>query len=82
MVDTSMEAPVISSTATKYISRRTITDKEKKDIKEAFDLFDTNHDGFINYHELKVFYYYNIHEMYNLLHTIRINFIYIFIYIK
>lgn len=36
------------------VIKRKISDREKTDIKEAFELFDTNHDGFINYHELKV----------------------------
>ncbi|XP_033098127.1 centrin-3 [Anneissia japonica] len=34
--------------------RREITDEQKQEIKEAFDLFDTDFDGAIDYHELKV----------------------------
>ncbi|KAH8920685.1 EF-hand [Atractiella rhizophila] len=31
-----------------------LTDEQKLEIQEAFDLFDTDKDGFIGYHELKV----------------------------
>lgn len=34
--------------------RREITEEQKQEIKEAFDLFDTDKDGAIDYHELKV----------------------------
>ena len=34
--------------------RRDLTDEQKQEIKEAFDLFDTDKDGFLDYHELKV----------------------------
>lgn len=47
-----------SSAATKA-KRRTharpeLTDEQKQEIKEAFDLFDTDKDGCVDYHELKV----------------------------
>jgi centrin-3 len=47
-----------SSAATKA-KRRTharpeLTDEQKQEIKEAFDLFDTDKDGCIDFHELKV----------------------------
>lgn len=31
-----------------------LTDEQRQEIKEAFDLFDTDKDGAIDYHELKV----------------------------
>ncbi|RUS19205.1 the N-terminal domain of Centrin 2 [Endogone sp. FLAS-F59071] len=34
--------------------RPEITEEQKQEIKEAFDLFDTDKDGAIDYHELKV----------------------------
>ncbi|RUP47832.1 hypothetical protein BC936DRAFT_145285 [Jimgerdemannia flammicorona] len=34
--------------------RREITEEQKQEIKEAFDLFDTDKDGAVDYHELKV----------------------------
>lgn len=34
--------------------RRELTDEQRQEIKEAFDLFDTDKDGFLDYHELKV----------------------------
>eukprot|EP00049_Salpingoeca_infusionum_P019659 m.362817 g.362817 ORF g.362817 m.362817 type:complete len:190 (+) comp20930_c0_seq1:48-617(+) len=34
--------------------QRDLTDEERREIKEAFDLFDTDKDGAIDYHELKV----------------------------
>ncbi|XP_071942146.1 centrin-3 isoform X2 [Antedon mediterranea] len=34
--------------------RREIADEQKQEIKEAFELFDTDYDGAIDYHELKV----------------------------
>ncbi|ETW39439.1 hypothetical protein PFNF135_06182 [Plasmodium falciparum NF135/5.C10] len=34
--------------------RNEITDEQKNEIKEAFDLFDTEKTGKIDYHELKV----------------------------
>jgi len=32
-----------------------LTLEDRQEIKETFDLFDTDKDGFIDYHELKVF---------------------------
>eukprot|EP00045_Choanoeca_perplexa_P017263 m.247800 g.247800 ORF g.247800 m.247800 type:complete len:172 (-) comp17492_c1_seq1:103-618(-) len=34
--------------------RRDLTEDERQEIKEAFDLFDTDKDGALDYHELKV----------------------------
>jgi len=34
--------------------RPELTDEQKQEIKEAFDLFDTDKSGTIDYHELKV----------------------------
>ena len=34
--------------------RHEITDEQRHEIKEAFELFDTDKDGYIDYHELKV----------------------------
>lgn len=34
--------------------RRELTDEQKQEIKEAFDLFDSDKDRLIDYHELKV----------------------------
>lgn len=34
--------------------RRELTEEQKQEIKEAFELFDTDKDKFIDYHELKV----------------------------
>ena len=35
-------------------SRPELTDEQKQEIKEAFDLFDTDKDRHLDYHELKV----------------------------
>ena len=35
-------------------SRPEINDEQKQEIKEAFELFDTDKDGRLDYHELKV----------------------------
>ena len=35
-------------------TRQELSDEQKQEIKEAFDLFDTNKTGTIDYHELKV----------------------------
>ncbi len=35
-------------------SRPEISDEQKQEIKEAFELFDTDKDGAVDYHELKV----------------------------
>src|SRR5574343_1485879 len=34
--------------------RRDLTEEQRQELKEAFDLFDTDHTGAIDYHELKV----------------------------
>jgi len=34
--------------------RQELTDEQKQEIKEAFELFDTDKTGTIDYHELKV----------------------------
>jgi centrin-3 len=34
--------------------RQELTDEQRHEIKEAFELFDTDKDGYIDYHELKV----------------------------
>ena len=34
--------------------RRELTEEQKQEIKEAFELFDTDKDKAIDYHELKV----------------------------
>ena len=34
--------------------RRELTEDERQEVKEAFDLFDTDKDGALDYHELKV----------------------------
>ncbi|EJU02668.1 EF-hand [Dacryopinax primogenitus] len=38
----------------KKFSRPELTDEQKQEIKEAFELFDTDKDGAVDYHELKV----------------------------
>ncbi|KAF9011304.1 Ca2+-binding EF-hand superfamily protein [Cyathus striatus] len=48
-----------TSSAAQKARRRThtrpeLTDEQKQEIKEAFELFDTDKDGCIDYHELKV----------------------------
>ena len=35
-------------------SRPELTEEQKQEIKEAFELFDTDKDGCVDYHELKV----------------------------
>jgi centrin-3 len=35
-------------------SGRHLTDEQRQEIKEAFEMFDTDHDNAIDYHELKV----------------------------
>jgi centrin-3 len=47
-----------TSSAVQRAKRRThkteLTEEQKQEIKEAFELFDTDKDGAIDYHELKV----------------------------
>lgn len=38
--------------------RKELTEEQKQEIKEAFNLFDTDKDDAIDYHELKVYYTY------------------------
>jgi len=40
--------------------RQEITDEQRHEIKEAFELFDTDKDGYIDYHELKVYHALNV----------------------
>lgn len=44
----------LASDKTKRKKRRELTDEQKDEIKEAFELFDTDKDKEIDYHELKV----------------------------
>lgn len=37
--------------------RKELTEEQKQEIKEAFNLFDTDQDDAIDYHELKVYIY-------------------------
>lgn len=39
---------------TKRKKRKELTEEQKQEIKEAFELFDTDKDKEIDYHELKV----------------------------
>ncbi|KZO96455.1 EF-hand [Calocera viscosa TUFC12733] len=41
-------------TKKKKFTRPELTDEQKQEIKEAFELFDTDKDGAVDYHELKV----------------------------
>ena len=48
-----------TSSAAQKAKRRThphleLTDEQKQEIKEAFELFDMDKDGYVDYHELKV----------------------------
>ena len=38
--------------------RRELSEEQKQEILEAFNLFDTDKDQAIDYHELKVYHYY------------------------
>ncbi len=42
------------ATARRSRTRPELTDEQKQEIKEAFELFDTDKDGCVDYHELKV----------------------------
>lgn len=42
------------ATGNKKRQRQELSDEQKQEIKEAFDLFDTDKTGTIDYHELKV----------------------------
>ncbi|KAK4686031.1 centrin-3, partial [Tremellales sp. Uapishka_1] len=43
-----------TTAATSSAPSRVLTDDQKMEIREAFDLFDTDKDGFIDFHELRV----------------------------
>ena len=45
---------ITPKTKPKRRPRQDLSDEQKQEIKEAFDLFDTNKTGTIDYHELKV----------------------------
>ncbi len=54
-----LESTMYTSSAAQKAKRRTharpeLTDEQKQEIKEAFELFDTDKDGCVDYHELKV----------------------------
>ena len=49
--------------------RRELTDEQKQEIKEAFALFDTDKDGFLDYHELKVSFFFLLLLLLQLSHT-------------
>lgn len=46
--------PELAADKTKRKKRRELTEEQKHEIKEAFELFDTDKDKEIDYHELKV----------------------------
>lgn len=48
------ELGLSSAARGRSVRRRELTDEERQEIKEAFDLFDTDKDGALDYHELKV----------------------------
>ncbi|CAD6584455.1 MAG: Calcium-binding component of the spindle pole body (SPB) half-bridge, partial [Tremellales sp. Tagirdzhanova-0007] len=45
---------VTSNIPSQTQSRPALSDDQRQEIKEAFELFDTDKDGAIDYHELKV----------------------------
>jgi hypothetical protein len=47
-------ASAISKAKRRTHARPELTDEQKQEIKEAFELFDTDKDGCVDYHELKV----------------------------
>uniref|UniRef100_A0A8C4Q5Q8 EF-hand domain-containing protein n=1 Tax=Eptatretus burgeri TaxID=7764 RepID=A0A8C4Q5Q8_EPTBU len=49
-----MQRPDLPGDNEKRRKRKELTDEQKQEVKEAFDLFDTDKDGTIDYHELKV----------------------------
>ena len=51
--------------------RRELTEEQKQEIKEAFELFDTDKDNAIDYHELKVRLMWNIHDFFLFLFLVR-----------
>lgn len=44
----------IISSSKRHANRGDLTEDQKNEIKEAFELFDTDKDGALDYHELKV----------------------------
>jgi hypothetical protein len=55
----SLPREMYSNSAAQKAKRRTharpeLSDEQKQEIKEAFELFDTDKDGAVDYHELKV----------------------------
>lgn len=44
----------LDKTGKRRAKRRELTEEQKQEIKEAFELFDTDKDRAIDYHELKV----------------------------
>lgn len=50
----SLKAPDFSKSKTGRPKRRELGEEQKQEIREAFDLFDTDKDKAIDYHELKV----------------------------
>lgn len=56
---TTTSTAMYGSSAAQKAKRRTharpeLTDEQKQEIKEAFELFDTDKDGCVDYHELRV----------------------------
>lgn len=43
-----------SSKSRRRPTRQEITEEQKQEIKEAFELFDSDKDGALDYHEVKV----------------------------
>ena len=50
----SLRAPEINKGRSGKSKRRELGEEQKQEIREAFDLFDTDKDNAIDYHELKV----------------------------
>jgi len=46
--------PISTPSHTHHTPARTLSDDQRAEIKEAFELFDSDKDGAIDYHELKV----------------------------
>ena len=60
----SLKTPDFSKGRGSKGKRRELGEEQKQEIKEAFDLFDTDKDRAIDYHELKVtflFYFMRLH---------------------
>jgi hypothetical protein len=50
-----MSSSLVSSLARANRKKKaSLSEEQKQEIREAFDLFDTDKSGFIDYHELKV----------------------------